>query len=201
MTQFWIRFLWYLQYTIFCSISPFFPVCLPVHPFFLSLCLSRHYSASSCPLFLSWLLYYFLNVAFTQWQLPPTSRKGVFFFFFFPLLSFLARLLLLYGMAVCLLLQCCFTGPAGVARVRQPRPGTRWFHDSGAPCLANLPAAGVQGLAWLILSLSLSTRASRAVYVARPGWVSQTYTEVCALTFTLMETEAMQDWGGKGNVE
>lgn len=64
----------------------------------------------------------------------------VLLFFFFPLL---ARLLLLHGVVVCLLLLRCFTGPAGVAKVRQPELGTRWFHDSGAPCLANLPDAGV----------------------------------------------------------
>lgn len=63
---------------------------------------------------------------------------------FFPSPPPLARLLLLNGGAVCLLLQCCFlTGPAGVARVRQPGPETRWFHVSGSPCLDNLPAACV----------------------------------------------------------
>lgn len=122
--------------------------CIPASASFISLCLSHCFSASAFLLFLSLLLYYFLNVAVTQWQQPPTSSKGAFF-----LLCFFARLLLLYGVALCLPLQCCFTGPAGVARVRQPGPVTRWFHDSGAPCLANLPAAGVWGPAWLILSL------------------------------------------------
>lgn len=67
--------------------------------------------------------------------------------------------------AVCLLLQCCFTHSVGVARVRQPRPGTRWFHDSGAPCLANLPAAGVWGPAWLIIPLSLSLSPPLALWL------------------------------------
>lgn len=62
---------------------------------------------------------------------------------FSPLFSLVARLLFLYGVAVCLLLQCSFASPAGVARLGQPGPGTRRFHDSGAACLANLPAVGV----------------------------------------------------------
>lgn len=76
----------------------------------------------------------------------PTSSKGAF--------SPLAGLLLLsmlgvYCSSVVLQTQQVWPG------FRQPRPGTRWFHDSGAPCLANLPAAGVWGPGWLIISISL----------------------------------------------
>lgn len=120
-------------------------------------------------------------------------------FFCFSLLSLLAWLPAVYGEAVCLLLQCCFTGPAGVTRVRQCGPRTRWFHDSGAPCLGNLPAAGVYGPSWLILSLAWLSGSSRAVCVASLEWVSQTYSEVCALTFTLMDSDALQDWGEMWN--
>lgn len=52
---------------------------------------------------------------------------------------------------------------------------------------------------WYSLSLTADFLASSgAVGVASPGWVSQTYTEVCALTFTLMETAAVQDCGEWG---
>lgn len=125
-----------------------------------------------------------------------TSQQQRCFFCFF-LWSLLAWLPAVYGEAVCLLLQCCFTGPAGVTRVRQCGPRTRWFPDSGAPCLGNLPAAGVYGPSWLILSLARLSGSSWAVCVVSLERVSQTYSEVCALTFTLMDSDALQDWGEK----
>lgn len=99
-------------------------------------------------LFVSWL-YDFMNVMFKQWQQPLTSSKGT-----LSPLSLFSVAPSLY--ALCLLLQCCFTDTAGMTRVRQPGPGTRWFHDSGDPCLANLPAAGVWGSLSLSLGLALS---------------------------------------------
>lgn len=95
----------------------------------------------------SLLLYYSQMLHSHSDNNHPLAAKVLFFFSLsttpLPLPTPTAPLLLLYGMDVCLLLQCCFTGPAGVARVRQPGPRTRWFHDSGSPCLAKPPAAGV----------------------------------------------------------
>lgn len=121
----------------------------------------------------------------------------------FLLLPLLALPLLLRSAAVCLLLQCCFTGPAGVARVRQHGPDqmVSWLRCSmpGWPASCRCLRLGVIDF----LSFSLSLLAWWQLDVARPEVVSQAYTEVCALTFTVMVKETLQDWrrgawSGKG---
>lgn len=121
----------------------------------------------------------------------------------------LAAPLLLETLCV-LQLQPGFTDTAGVTRVQQPRMGKQMI----SPCLANLPAAVVRCLSRLIppplpmLSPSTSpplhclSGSSRSLAWLAQGLCNiQGLMKVGALTFTLMETEAMQDWGGKENVE
>lgn len=138
---------------------------------------------------------------FTQRQQPPTSNKDGFFFSSLSSLRCSSSMAWLCVYCSSVVLQAQQVWPGFGSPGREPDGFMTQVLHAWLTCQLQVSEAQSD---WFSLSLSLFPgflASSWAIDVARTAWVSQTYTEVCALTFTLMETEEKQDWGGKGDVE